>query len=49
MSVFETAKLGQVDMVVNPKDTRAILTKLLESLLTKREEKVSRKHGNTPL
>ncbi|MCU0653250.1 MAG: acyl-CoA carboxylase subunit beta [Candidatus Pacebacteria bacterium] len=48
-SAFEAAKLGQVDMVINPKDTRAILTKLLESLLNKREEKINRKHGNTPL
>ncbi len=46
---FSAAKLGQVDMVINPKDTRTILIKLLESLLTKREEKVQRKHGNTPL
>jgi len=46
---FEAAKLGQVDSVINPKDTRSILTKLLESLLTKREEKIARKHGNTPL
>jgi Acetyl-CoA carboxylase, carboxyltransferase component (subunits alpha and beta) len=48
-SAFEAAKLGQVDMVINPKDTRTILTKLLESLLTKREERIARKHGNTPL
>lgn len=48
-SAFEAAKLGQVDAVINPKDTRAVLTKLLESLLTKREEKIARKHGNTPL
>jgi Acetyl-CoA carboxylase, carboxyltransferase component (subunits alpha and beta) len=48
-SAFEAAKMGQVDMVINPKDTRSILTKLLESLLTKREEKIQRKHGNTPL
>jgi propionyl-CoA carboxylase beta chain len=46
---FAAAKLGQVDMVINPKDTRSILVKLLESLLTKREEKIARKHGNTPL
>ncbi len=49
MNPFVAAKLGQVDMVINPKDTRSILTKLLESLLTKREEKIVRKHGNTPL
>jgi len=48
-SAFETAKLGQVDMVINPKDTRPTLMKSLESLLTKREEKIARKHGNAPL
>jgi len=48
-SAFEAAKLGQVDAVINPKDTRSVLTKLLESLLTKREEKIVRKHGNMPL
>jgi len=46
---FAAAKSGQVDMVINPKDTRAILIKLTESLLTKREPKISRKHGNCPL
>lgn len=49
MNPFAAAKLGQVDMVINPKDTRSTLTKILESLLTKREEKIARKHGNTPL
>ncbi len=46
---FAAAKLGQVDMVIHPKDTRTILIKLAESLLTKREPKITRKHGNTPL
>jgi len=45
-SAFEAAKLGQVDAIINPKDTRSILTKILESLLNKREEKIARKHGN---
>jgi propionyl-CoA carboxylase beta chain len=48
-SAFEAAKFGQVDSVINPKDTRPTLIKILESLLTKREEKIQRKHGNTPL
>jgi len=46
---FAAARLGQVDMVINPKDTRTVVARLLESLLTKREEKIGRKHGNTPL
>jgi propionyl-CoA carboxylase beta chain len=49
MTAFEAAKLGQVDMIINPKDTRSILMRCLEPLLTKRDDKVSRKHGNTPL
>lgn len=49
MNPFAAAKLGQVDMVINPKDTRQVLKNLLESLITKREEKIIRKHGNTPL
>jgi len=49
MTAFEAAKLGQVDMIINPKDTRSILMRCLEPLLTKREDKIARKHGNTPL
>jgi acetyl-CoA carboxylase carboxyltransferase component len=45
---FEAAKLGQVDMIINPKDTRSTLIKSLEFLSTKREEKIIRKHGNMP-
>jgi len=46
---YQAAKLGQVDMIINPKDSRATLIKCLESLLNKREAKVPRKHGNIPL
>jgi len=46
---YQAAKMGQVDMIINPKDTRTTLIKCLESLLNKREAKVSRKHGNMPL
>lgn len=46
---FLAAKAGQVDLIFNPKDTRAILAKCLESILEKREGKVPRKHGNIPL
>lgn len=49
LNPMQAAKLGQVDMIINPKDTRTILLKCLESLLTKREGKIARKHGNTPL
>ncbi len=43
------AKLGQVDLIIHPKDTRKILIQCLEALLNKREGKVARKHGNIPL
>jgi len=45
----QAAKLGQVDLIIHPKDTRNILIKCLESLLNKREAKIARKHGNIPL
>ncbi|MFA5080430.1 MAG: acyl-CoA carboxylase subunit beta [Candidatus Paceibacterota bacterium] len=46
---FEAAKLGQVDMIINPKDTRKIIIKCLESLANKREAGLPKKHGNIPL
>lgn len=46
---FCAAKLGQVDMIIDPRDTRNILIKSLESLLTKREGLITRKHGSMPL
>ncbi|TFG35397.1 MAG: acyl-CoA carboxylase subunit beta, partial [Parcubacteria group bacterium] len=46
---YRAAKLGQLDMIINPKDTRTVLAKCLESLLNKREGKIARKHGNIPL
>lgn len=45
----QAAKLGQVDMLIQPKDTRTVLIKCLESLLNKKESKIARKHGNIPL
>jgi len=49
LNPWQAAKLGQIDMVIHPKDTRSILIKCLESLLNKKESKVARKHGNIPL
>ena len=46
---FSAAKLGQVDMIIDPRDTRSVLIKSLESLLTKREGLIIRKHGSMPL
>jgi len=49
LNPYQAAKLGQVDMIIHPKDTRATLIKCLESLLNKRESKIAKKHGNIPL
>jgi acetyl-CoA carboxylase carboxyltransferase component len=48
LNPFEAAKLGQIDMIIEPKETRTILIKCLDSLLTKREQSVPKKHGNIP-
>jgi len=49
LNPYEAAKLGQVDIILNPKDTRVVLTKCLESLLNKKGGKIAKKHGNIPL
>jgi len=49
LNPYQAAKMGQVDFIIHPKDTRGVLVKLLESLSEKREGKVARKHGNIPL
>lgn len=49
LNPYRAAELGQVDLIIHPKDTRDILIKCLESLLDKRETKIARKHGNIPL
>ncbi len=49
LNPVQAAKLGQIDLIIHPKDTRIILLRLLESLLNKREPKIARKHGNIPL
>lgn len=49
LNPYQAAKLGQVDIIINPKDTRTVLIKCMESLLNKKESKIARKHGNMPL
>ncbi len=49
LSCSEAAKMGQVDIIIEPKQTRKTLIKCLDSLLNKRESKPARKHGNMPL
>ena len=49
LNPYSAAKLGKVDMIIEPKNTRIALVKCLEMLLSKREKKPSKKHGNMPL
>ena len=49
LNPYIAAKLGKVDMVIEPKNTRNSLIKCLEMLLSKREKRPSKKHGNMPL
>jgi len=49
LNPFQAAKMGQIDMIINPKNTRNVLIKILDSLKNKREAKIPRKHGNIPL
>jgi len=48
-SAFETAKLGLLEIITDPKNTRKILAEALEGLKDKVEEKIKRRHGNIPL
>ena len=45
----EAAKRGQIDMIIEQKDTRKALIQCLEMLSTKRERRPAKKHGNIPL
>ncbi|MEK6837632.1 MAG: carboxyl transferase domain-containing protein, partial [Nanoarchaeota archaeon] len=49
LNPYAAAKLGKVDMIVEPKQTRIALIKCLEMLLSKREKRPAKKHGNMPL
>ncbi len=48
-SPYVAAQKGYVDEVIEPAETRPKLISALESLLTKREMRPSRKHSNIPL
>lgn len=49
LNPYAAAGLGKVDMIIEPKETRISLIRCLDMLLSKREKKPSRKHGNMPL
>ncbi|HLG67832.1 MAG TPA: acyl-CoA carboxylase subunit beta [Acidimicrobiales bacterium] len=46
---YVAAERGFVDDVISPADTRKVLCRSLELLMSKREELPRRKHGNIPL
>ena len=46
---YLAAERGYVDDVINPADTRAVLSRSLDLLRTKRADQPRRKHGNVPL
>ena len=49
LNPYVAAKLGKVDMIIEPKNTRNTLVRCLEMILSKREKRPSKKHGNMPL
>jgi acetyl-CoA carboxylase carboxyltransferase component len=46
---YVAAERGYVDDVIDPRETRKVLSRSLAMLRTKREVMPSRKHGNVPL
>ena len=49
LNPYQAAERGYVDDVIDPRDTRKMLSSALSMLRTKREQLPARKHGNTPL
>ncbi len=49
LNPYVAAKLGKIDMIIEPKSTRIALIKCLEMIISKREKRPSKKHGNMPL
>jgi acetyl-CoA carboxylase carboxyltransferase component len=49
LTPYTAAERGFVDAVIDPADTRAVLSRALDMLSTKRERLIPRVHSNTPL
>jgi acetyl-CoA carboxylase carboxyltransferase component len=49
LNPYVAAKEGKIDKIIDPKETRIALISALEMLMTKRERRPSKKHGNMPL
>jgi methylmalonyl-CoA decarboxylase subunit alpha len=48
MHPFYASERGLVDDVIDPRDTRAVITRALDILSTKRSGREARRHGNPP-
>ena len=46
---YIAAQRGYVDLVIEPSETRPRLVNALEMLISKRETRPAKKHGNLPL
>jgi acetyl-CoA carboxylase carboxyltransferase component len=46
---YIAASLGYIDEVIDPKETRARLSRALDMLQNKRDSNPPKKHGNIPL
>ncbi|QGP91623.1 Methylmalonyl-CoA carboxyltransferase 12S subunit [Neomoorella glycerini] len=46
---YVAAERGYIDVIIDPRQTRRYLVQALELLLTKRESRPAKKHGNIPL
>jgi acetyl-CoA carboxylase carboxyltransferase component len=46
---YRAAERGLVDAVIDPVDTRRVLSAALDMLVTKRDARPARRHSNTPL
>ena len=49
LNPYEAAKHGKVDIITEKKNTRKTLINCLEMLMTKRERRPAKKHGNMPV
>jgi methylmalonyl-CoA decarboxylase subunit alpha len=49
LNPYVAARSGKIDMIVEPKDTRIALVRCLDMIISKRERKPAKKHGNMPL
>ena len=49
MTPYTAAEMGQVDMVIDPRETRAVLIRSLSFFRNKRVARIGKKHGNIPV